>query len=87
MPNSNFDEYPEISAEDLDRASFKVAGKTVDKATWQQTVRQLQTQHATKKKRISIHLDSDIIEYFKAQADGKGYQTLINQTLRQLMNA
>lgn len=37
-----------------------------------------------KKKPITILLDPDIIEHFKAQAESSrtGYQTLINQTLR-----
>ncbi len=36
------------------------------------------------KSRITIFIDADIIEHFKLQAkqNGKGYQTLINQTLR-----
>lgn len=54
--------------------------KCVDKATWQAYVLQSAT-----KQRISIHLDADIIAYFKAQAGGRGYQTLINQTLRQVI--
>lgn len=37
------------------------------------------------KNRITIYLDADIVEYFKAQAENSnvGYQTLINQTLRE----
>lgn len=37
------------------------------------------------KKTITIMLDPDIIEYFKKQTEGTttGYQTLINQTLRE----
>ena len=36
------------------------------------------------KTRITIFLDDDVIEAFraKAEADGKGYQTLINEALR-----
>ncbi|WP_370692260.1 BrnA antitoxin family protein [Moraxella sp. ZY210820] len=34
---------------------------------------------------MSIALDPDIIEFFKNQAGERGYQTLINQTLRQAM--
>jgi uncharacterized protein (DUF4415 family) len=36
------------------------------------------------KTRITIFLDDDIIEAFrtKAEAEGKGYQTLINEALR-----
>ncbi len=37
------------------------------------------------KSRITIYLDADIVEHFKAQAETStsGYQTLINQTLRE----
>ena len=34
------------------------------------------------KVRVNIFLDADIIAYFKAQAGGRGYQTLINDALR-----
>jgi uncharacterized protein (DUF4415 family) len=36
------------------------------------------------KTRITIMLDDDVLEYFraKAKADGTGYQTMINATLR-----
>lgn len=38
----------------------------------------------TGKTRISIYLDDDLLEAFRQQAatTGKGYQTLINETLR-----
>ena len=37
------------------------------------------------KNRITIYLDADIVEHFKTQAEisNTGYQTLINQTLRE----
>jgi uncharacterized protein (DUF4415 family) len=37
------------------------------------------------KSRITIYLDADIVEHFKTQAENSkvGYQTLINQTLRE----
>lgn len=36
------------------------------------------------KTRITIMLDDDVLEYFRAKADGEGagYQTMINATLR-----
>lgn len=39
------------------------------------------------KTRITIHLDSDILAMFRESAakEGKGYQTLINDALRQAM--
>ncbi len=36
-----------------------------------------------RKRRITISLDTGLIEYFKAKAGERGYQTLINDTLRQ----
>lgn len=39
------------------------------------------------KTRITIRLDTDIIEHFKAKCDGGGsYQTMINDTLRAAIN-
>ena len=40
------------------------------------------------KTRITIHLDDDVIEAFrvKAEAVGRGYQTLINDALRQYLS-
>lgn len=40
------------------------------------------------KSRITIYLDADIVEHFKTQAEisKTGYQTLINQTLREKIN-
>jgi uncharacterized protein (DUF4415 family) len=60
------DEYPKITQDDLDRATFRVGLKAVPR-----------------KRRVTIMLDTGIIEYFKAQAGDRGYQTLINETLRQ----
>ena len=37
------------------------------------------------KRRINIFLDSATLEYFKDKAGGRGYQTLINETLKQAM--
>ncbi len=39
------------------------------------------------KQRINIFLDSTTLEYFKDKAGGRGYQTLINETLKQAMQA
>ena len=37
------------------------------------------------KRRVTMLLDTGLVEYFKAQAGERGYQTLINETLRQAM--
>jgi uncharacterized protein (DUF4415 family) len=39
------------------------------------------------KRRINIFLDNATLEYFKNKAGGRGYQTLINETLKQAMQA
>ena len=38
-----------------------------------------------KKKKINITLDPDVLGWYRAQAGGRGYQTLINATLREAM--
>jgi uncharacterized protein (DUF4415 family) len=38
---------------------------------------------APRKQRVTILLDTVLIDYFKAKAGQRGYQTLINDTLRQ----
>jgi uncharacterized protein (DUF4415 family) len=38
---------------------------------------------APRKRRVTILLDTVLIEYFRAKAGGSGYQTLINDTLRE----
>ena len=37
------------------------------------------------KQRVSIMLDGSVIAFFKAKAGERGYQTLINQALHQIM--
>lgn len=38
---------------------------------------------AAGKQRVNIYLDTAVVEHFKSQAGGRGYQTLINETLKQ----
>jgi uncharacterized protein (DUF4415 family) len=38
---------------------------------------------ALRKQRVTILLDAGLVAYFKTQAGERGYQTLINETLRQ----
>ena len=42
---------------------------------------------APRKQRVTIMLDTRLIEYFKALAGERGYQTLINDTLRRAVEA
>jgi uncharacterized protein (DUF4415 family) len=39
-----------------------------------------------KKKRINIMLDVGVLEFYKQKASGRGYQTLINETLKRAIN-
>ncbi len=71
------DEAPRLTQADFDRAKLKVAGQDASKLEWQSAVRT-----KTGKLRINIMLDAPIVEHFKALAGERGYQTLINDTLR-----
>jgi len=71
------DDAPRLTQADFDQAKFKVAGKETGKPEWQTAVRA-----KTGKLRINIMLDAPIVEHFKALAGERGYQTLINDTLR-----
>ena len=74
------DTAPKLTQADFDRATFRVAGNTAGKAQWQAAVRA-----RVGKQRISIMLDAPIIEHFKATAGERGYQTLINDALRRVI--
>ena len=56
----------------------KVTQADLDRATFRVGLKP-----APRKQRITILLDTTVIEYFKAKAGERGYQTLINETLRQ----
>ena len=58
---------PEVTAEQIARASLRVGGKVVPR----------------RKVRVNIYLDAEIVAYFKAQAGGRGYQTLVNEALKE----
>lgn len=65
----DFSDIPEITADQMARAKLRVGGKIVTK----------------NKIRVSMYLDDEIIAYFRARAGKRGYQTLINETLRESM--
>ena len=75
------DDAPKVTQADFDRAAYRVAGKSVTKPQWQAAMRS-----RLGKQRISIMLDAPIIEYFKAAAGERGYQTLINDALRRVID-
>nr|WP_202925259.1 BrnA antitoxin family protein [Myxacorys almedinensis] len=56
---------PEVTAAQMERAVLRVGGKPVERG----------------KQRVNMFLDSFVVEYFKAKAGDRGYQTLINEAL------
>jgi uncharacterized protein (DUF4415 family) len=56
----------------------KVTQADLDRATFRVGLKP-----SPRKQRVTIMLDTGLVEYFKAQAGERGYQTLINETLRQ----
>ena len=55
----------------------EISQADLDRATFRVGLRPV-----AKKQRITIMLDAGIIAWFKAQAGERGYQTLINETLK-----
>jgi uncharacterized protein (DUF4415 family) len=58
---------PEITKDMAKKSVLRVGGERVSKG----------------KIRINILLDANVVSYFKAKAGGRGYQTLINEALRE----
>jgi uncharacterized protein (DUF4415 family) len=74
------DDAPKLTQLNFDNAKLRVAGRDVNRAEWQVAVRA-----RVGKQRINIMLDAPIIEHFKALAGSRGYQTLINDSLRRVI--
>ncbi len=64
------------------KARLRVGLKDVDRETFANAVT-----GQLGKQRVSIMLDSAVIEFFKAKAGERGYQTMINQALHQVMHS
>jgi uncharacterized protein (DUF4415 family) len=64
-----------------DEAAFKKRFREIERPAFLDKL--LKNKEA--KNRITIYLDADIVEHFKVEAENSktGYQTLINQTLRE----
>jgi uncharacterized protein (DUF4415 family) len=78
--NDVSDDAPKLTQADFDRAKLRVADRDVNRAEWQVAVRA-----RVGKQRINIMLDAPIVEHFKALAGNRGYQTLINDSLRRVI--
>jgi uncharacterized protein (DUF4415 family) len=76
------DDAPKLTQADFDRGRLRIGGQDVSRADWQGAVRA-----RVSKQRINIMLDVPIVEHFKALAGERGYQTLINETLRRLIES
>ncbi|MDR1934792.1 MAG: BrnA antitoxin family protein [Candidatus Accumulibacter sp.] len=76
--NENFT-LPASECKDLDEAPVW----TVE--DFARATHQLGLKPVGKKQKISIALDPDVLAWFKAKAEGRGYQTLINAALREAM--
>jgi uncharacterized protein (DUF4415 family) len=76
------DDAPKLTQADFDVARFRIGGEPASRADWQAAVRA-----RIGKRRINIMLDAPIVDHFKALAGERGYQTLINDTLRRMIEA
>jgi uncharacterized protein (DUF4415 family) len=76
------DDAPQLTQAAFDGARLRVGGKDASRAEWQAAVRA-----RIGKLRINIMLDAPIVEHFKALAGDRGYQTLINDTLRRVIES
>ena len=81
-PATSDDDAPKLTQADFDGAKMRVAGRAASRAEWQTAVRA-----RVEKLRVNIMLDAPIVEHFKALAGNRGYQTLINDSLRRMIQA
>lgn len=68
--------YSSTTSDELDDYP-QVTQADLDRATFRVNLKP-----APRKRRVTMLLDTGLVEYFKAQAGERGYQTLINETLR-----
>jgi uncharacterized protein (DUF4415 family) len=76
----DLDEVPPWSEEDFSKATLRIGMKEVGREEFRRAV-----QARLVKRRVSIMLDAAVVEFFKAKAGGRGYQTLINAALLDAM--
>ena len=77
------DDAPQITKAFFEKGEHLIAARKSARPNGKKPRAQLQ---ALGKKRVSIMLDVAIIEYFKTMAGDRGYQTLINETLKKAMS-
>ncbi|EIM65466.1 MAG: BrnA antitoxin family protein [Desulfobacter postgatei] len=69
-----------ISKTSMDDEYPEVTQADFDRAVLRQGLKPVE-----KKQRITIMLDAGVISYFKSKAGKKGYQTLINESLKKII--
>jgi uncharacterized protein (DUF4415 family) len=74
------DDEPQLTEAFFARAKHQINGQDVSRVEWANAVRK-----QLGKQRVTIMLDTTILDFFKARAGERGYQTLINQSLRQFI--
>jgi uncharacterized protein (DUF4415 family) len=79
---AEYDELPELTDADLKRGTWKVGGSKVSASEGKAAF-----SVALKKQKINLTVDPDVLSWFREKAGGRGYQTLINATLREAMQA
>lgn len=76
------DDLPEWTDDQFDRARFSIGGRVIREAHGTLT-RAGRPPSANPKKQVSLRLDPDVIEKFRAT--GKGWQSRINAELRKAL--
>lgn len=76
------DDAPELTGAELDAKSavWKIDGKRVPAKAGKAAFRA-----QLGKSQVNMMLDKAVVAHFKARAGGRGYQTLINEALREAM--
>ncbi len=65
--NIDLSDIPEVTAEQIALASLRIGGKPVSR----------------RKVRVNIYLDAGVVAYFKEIAGDEGYQTIVNEALKE----
>jgi uncharacterized protein (DUF4415 family) len=80
IAKDEYDELTDLSTADLLAGAWKVGASPASAA-----VGRVAFSAALKKQKINITLDTGVLAWYRSQAGGRGYQTLINATLREAM--
>jgi uncharacterized protein (DUF4415 family) len=77
------DDAPELTGEELTQAGgrWKIAGKPVSAAKGKAAFRA-----TLGKRQVNMMLDNAVVAHFKARAGRRGYQTLINEALKEAIS-